>query len=191
MMIMEMPRRVRMTARLSGGGLVARFFEPWFFRHRKFSGRVQLSARAPEKKPESEIAPVWPADRITGSNAPLESLAGRTLSARFHAWHGASGQRYICSVFPADCADPDAGLPDFADAITLAVACDNAGQRRCVSLTLSEAMTDIAARQHFIAAGLAAGVVEWHVHLLAAEVQQRHAVAQDIESGCFAEAASI
>lgn len=191
MTIMEMPRRARSAARPSGGGLVARFFEPLLFSHRTFSGRVQLWSRAQERKPESKIAPARPAERITGSNAPLESLAGGSLASRFHAWRGASGRRYICSVFAADRADPEAGLPDFADAIAIAVARDGEGRRRCVSLFLSEAMTDAGARRHLIAAAMAAGAVEWHIHLLAADAQQRRAVARDIESDRFADASPI
>ncbi len=191
MTIMEMPRRARQAARPSGGGLVARFFEPLLFSHRKFSGRVQLWARAQERKPESKIAPLRPTERITGGNAPLESLAGGSLASRFHAWRGASGRRYICSVFAADRADPDAGLPDFTDAIAMAVACDGEGRRRCVSLFLSEATTDAAARRHFIAAAMAAGAIEWHIHLQAADAQQRRAIATDIESGCLADTSSV
>ncbi|MGC1556556.1 MAG: hypothetical protein WA745_03305, partial [Methylovirgula sp.] len=54
-------------------------------------------------------------------NAALKSLSGSPLAGRFHAWHGASGRRYVCSVFPLDPAAPDAGLPQFAGAVVLAV----------------------------------------------------------------------
>jgi hypothetical protein len=187
MMIMEMPRRVREAARSSGGGLVARLLEPLFFRQRKFSGRVQLSSRLPEKRPESRAVPISAIERAGESNAPLDSLAGGTLAARFHAWRGASGRRYICSVFVAEAAEFEAGLPDFADAIALAVACESDGRRRCLSVFVSEAGNGGASRQAFVTAALAAGAVEWHIHLLAVDAQQRRLVAKDIEIGCFAE----
>ncbi len=162
-----------------------------------FSGRGNTAAafsfhrRAPERWPESKTAAVQPLEGVTGSNAPLDSLAGGSLASRFHAWRGASGRRYIFSVFGADRSAPDAGLPDFAEAIALAVARDDRGSRRCVALCLNEATTDPATRQHFVAAALAAGAVEWHIHLLAEDPQQRRAIAKDIECGRFAEASTV
>jgi hypothetical protein len=189
MTIIELPRRARVAARLSGSGLVSRFLQPLLFSQRKIAGRVQSTpprgrdaVRAPGR--DARIATAWTADPNTSSNAPLESLAGGSLASRFHAWRGASGRRYICSVFPADPGAPDGGLPDFADAIAIAVTCDRDGNRGCISLLLCDAALDPAEREGFVAAGLAEGAVEWHIHLLTVDAQQRRAAAQDIEICC-------
>lgn len=186
MTIMEMPRRVREAARLSAGRLVARFLEPLLFRQRKRGTRLQLSSRSLDWRPEIKGA-IPAAEIIAGGNAPLSSLAEGTLAQRFHAWCGASGRRYICSVFPVDRAAADAGLPDYVDAIALAVTCNAEGSRRCLSLLVTdEELAEPVVRQQFIAAALAAGAIEWHVHLLAADAQQRRLVSKDITAGRLA-----
>jgi hypothetical protein len=185
MTITETPRRARATVRLSGSGLVARFFEPWFFRPRRFSGRMQLSSKPSEKWPEPNAAPVHIKAGHPGSNAPLGSLAGGNLASRFHAWWGASGRRYVCSVFHVESSEVDFGLPDFAEAIVLAVASDADGHRRLLSLGHFEAATEAAARQQFVAAAIAAGATEWHIHLMTVDDEERRAVARDLESCCL------
>jgi hypothetical protein len=116
------------------------------------------------------------------SNATLESVAGGALAARFHAWHGSSGQRYVCSVFPVDAADADAGLPDFTEAVVIAAACEGDGTRRLVALRQCETGANPYARESFIIEALAAGASEWHVHLLASDVTQRRAAMADIDA---------
>lgn len=115
-------------------------------------------------------------------NAPLGSLAGGSLASRFHAWWGVSGQRYICTVFAADPAEPDFGLPEFAEMIVLAVAYDSAGERRLLALRHMDADTDLAARRRFIESHWEAGATEWHVHLLSEGGRQRHAAAEDLQA---------
>lgn len=190
MTIMEIPQRARVTARLPGGRFVARFLGPFFGTHQA-GGGVRSLPRGSEMRPAENGAPIWPTKRITDSNAPLDSLAGLNLASRFHAWRGASGRRYICSVFSVDRSDQHAGLPDFDAAIALAVAFDEAGRRRRVSLLCHDATADAAARRQFIAAALAKGAIEWHIHLLAEDAQQRMAVAADLDWAQFAEVLSV
>lgn len=123
--------------------------------------------------------PMPPADRRR--NAALESLAGVALAARFHAWRGNSGQRYICSIFPVT-AEPDAGLPDFTEAVVIAAACEDDGTRRLVGLRQCEKGANPYARESFIIEALAAGASEWHIHLLASEEMQRRAAIADIDA---------
>lgn len=111
------------------------------------------------------------------------------MAARFHAWHGASGRRYICSVFPVDRDAPNAGLPDFAEAIALAVTAGNDKAQICVATFLYDGSTAATTREDFIVSALAAGALAWHIHL-AEDPHQRVAVAKDIELGCVAESAS-
>ncbi len=76
-------------------------------------------------------------------------------------------------------------MPDFAEAIAIAVGWDGDGHRRCISLWLCDGVPDLAARDGFVAAALAAGALEWHIHLLAADARERRAAAQDLED-CLA-----
>lgn len=115
-------------------------------------------------------------------NAALEGLAGGALAARFHAWRGSSGQRYVCSVFPVNAAEPDAGLPDFTEAVVIAAACAGDGRRHLVALCQCETGANPYARDSFIIEALAAGASEWHIHLLASEVTQRRAAIADIDA---------
>lgn len=197
MMITEVPGRVHTLARLPGSGFVSRFFQPLLSSHRKIAGRTRSALpRAQEREQDrtitqASITQAWTAKQVTGSNAPLRSLAGETLASRFHAWRGASGRRYICSVFSVEADALDVGLPDFVDAIAMAVAREPDGSRRRISLFLNEATSDPAARRAFVAEALAKGAIEWHIHLLAVDGWQRRAVATDIESCRFADTSAV
>jgi hypothetical protein len=132
---------------------------------------------------KAEVAPAAErAARGKNANGALESLAGGALAERFHAWHGGSGRRYICTVFPVNHADPEAGLPDFSGAVVIAVACEANGARRPVALCQCERGANPYAREPFIIDALAGGASEWHVHLLATEMTQRRAVIADIDA---------
>lgn len=133
------------------------------------------------------------AERLQGSrrrsvsikaNAPLGCLSGGALASRFHAWHGHSGRRYVCSVYPVDRKDASAGLPEFDDAVVIAVAFD--GRRERFRITIFEASRQDGRLAHggdAVDTALAAGGQEWHVHLLATNGDARHAVIHDLESG--------
>ena len=82
---------------------------------------------------------------LAGDAGPLAAPKNSALSSRFHFWHGASGRRYVCSVFPPE------RLPAYERAIALFV---RKGDRQVVG----------------VAAGLAdrsalAEADEVHVHL--------------------------
>jgi hypothetical protein len=189
MTIMEMPARVRSAARSSGECLVARVVEPLALSDRTSSSRAQSGFWA--ERPETRIAPARATQRRLERNTPLQSLAGGSLASRFHAWSGGSGRRYVCSVFAVDSGDPESGLPDYTEVIILAVARDETGTRQCVSVFLRGATADLVAQRQFVAAALAAGAVEWHVHLLVADAQQRRLVANDILSAHAPEASNV
>ncbi len=89
-----------------------------------------LLRRWREKNASLVSRPRAPAD--DASNNSLASLAGGDLAERFHSWRGRSGRRYICSVFRVEHHTEDAGLPDFAAAIVIAVKTDAAGNRKVV-----------------------------------------------------------
>jgi hypothetical protein len=169
MTIIELPRALA-AGRLLAKWLCARSAD----RGTEFrpSAKTPLGESATSAAPHSE----------TAGNAPLKSLAGGALATRFHAWRGASARRYICTVFPIDALAFDAGLLDFADSVVIAVAVGSGGIRRLVSLCQCEVGADPEARGPFIAEALAAGAVEWHVHLLAMDAIERRAVIGDIDA---------
>jgi hypothetical protein len=120
----------------------------------------------------------------TKANAPLGCLSGGALASRFHAWHGRSGHRYICSVYPVDLEDGPAGLPDLDGAIVIAVGLDRRRER--VRLAIFEALWRdgrLARGREAVEAALTAGAREWHVHLLAASAEARRAAIRDLEIG--------
>jgi hypothetical protein len=52
---------------------------------------------------------------LAGDAGPLAAPDNSALSSRFHFWRGASGRRYVCSVFPPE------RLPAYERAIALFV----------------------------------------------------------------------
>jgi hypothetical protein len=118
------------------------------------------------------------------ANAPLGCLTGGALASRFHGWHGYSGLRYVCSVYPVDRKDASAGLPELGDAVVIGVAFD--GRRERFRVAIFEACWRdgrLTRGGEAVRTALAAGAREWHVHLLAASGDARRAVIDDLESG--------
>lgn len=119
---------------------------------------------------------------VTAMGAPeghIASLRTHDLRDGFHAWHGASGRRYVASVFAVDARVRDAGLPAFEAFVLIAVARD--GARRRVRAVV--AVEWGSARHRAVAAAIADGVDEWHVHLLGASRDAREAIAADLRAG--------
>jgi hypothetical protein len=116
-------------------------------------------------------------------DAPLDCLAGAALGARFHSWRGASGRRYICSVFPVCAGAELGGLPEFDEAVALAVSRDGEGRRRRIAV-LDLCWRDGRFAGDLRAAGdaVSAGASEWHIHLLAGDACARRAAIADLSS---------
>jgi hypothetical protein len=117
------------------------------------------------------------------ANAPLGCLSGGALASRFHAWHGHSGQRYVCSVYPADRKDMAFGLPDLGDAaVVIGVGFDGRGERfRAAIFEACWRDGRLVRGVEALGAALAAGALEWHVHLLAEGGDARRAIIDDLE----------
>jgi hypothetical protein len=107
------------------------------------------------------------------ASAPLRALAGEALAARFRSWRGASGRRYIFSVFDRQ------SCPPYEHVVAMIVARDPDGERRIVfiddtgcfpDLALAKAVKGIAAERE----------VELHVHLLATSCTERAAMIADL-----------
>jgi hypothetical protein len=113
-----------------------------------------------------------PARRVSGRRPePYALKAARTcgLAMRYQAWTGSSGRRYVVSVHARR------GLPDFSDAVLLAVAVDEAG-----GLTLLGARASDDGVEGWPAL---AAADEVHVHLLARRPEDRARVVADLRGG--------
>lgn len=118
---------------------------------------------------------------VPAANAPLDCLAGGALASRFHAWRGLSGRRYVCSVFPARRNLSWGGMPEFDDAVVLAVAADAWGARRRIAVfEFHSRRGRFCGDPDRVGAALEAGASEWHVHLLAERPWTRRAVIADL-----------
>ena len=109
----------------------------------------------------------------------LPGLRGHALRDGFHAWHGASGRRYVASVFQFDACARDAGLPAF-EAFVLIPTMREGARRRARAV---EAVEWGSARHRAVAAAIGGGVDEWHVHLLGESRMEREAIAADLRAG--------
>jgi len=143
-----------------------------------------LDAVSPSSAPSSEAwtesAPPTAAFLAEGDAEPLAALVGDTLSPRFCAWRGASGRRYIVSVY-----EPDA-CPAYCDAVLIAVAVSPDGRRQALTLTdtgvFPEPVLARLARSFAQSRGGSCGRVEFHLHLLAASPAERREALDDLRA---------
>ena len=128
--------------------------------------------------PDSTHADGSPECVDSPASSPLAALAGSALARRFSAWNGASGMRYIWSVFALD------DCPAFADAVVLAVRSGWGDAREIVAAADTGPMPE-----HMIGGALldfvrGCGANEWHVHLLCESPAARSAIVADLTKGC-------
>jgi hypothetical protein len=105
-------------------------------------------------------------------NRPLASLARTGLEKMFHSWIGASGRRYVCSVYSLS--EPPAF--DYRRAIVAAIRRTRTGA--AIAFVFEPHESDdfnLWARR-----ARAAGAEEWHVHLLADTPDARAFVVRDL-----------
>lgn len=132
------------------------------------------AATAPEDEPWPEPAPPTAAFLAEADGEPLAALDGDTLSPHFCSWRGASGRRYIVSVY-----EPQA-CPAYCDAVLIAVAVGYDGRRRPLAFADTGVFPEpLLART---AKTLANGPdrLEFHLHLLAASAAERRAALDDL-----------
>ena len=106
-------------------------------------------------------------------NRPLASLSRTGLEKLFHSWLGASGRRYIFSVYAV-------GAPPVFDrsrAVVAAVRRDGAQSRIAFVFAPNPGDDDFA---FWTARARAGGACEWHVHLLAETPEARAAILSDL-----------
>ena len=134
-------------------------------------------AYQPPRVPGGSRMPLGPA-----IHAPLAGLAGTDLSRRFCYWRGASGHRYLFSVFRLGSRKVEDRCPGFERAIVLAVAHGQNGEREivCAGETGSEPQAYFESRG--LQDAIAAGANEIHVHLLTRDLEARTAILRDLET---------
>lgn len=116
------------------------------------------------------------------ASAPLAALSGSALARRFWTWNGASGRRYICSVFSRD------ECPAFAEAIVIAVRNEIGGARRIVFICASGPRLRGDGTGLWYGSGIAEfdgfAVDELHIHLLCDSATRRCAAMEDLALAC-------
>lgn len=117
---------------------------------------------------------------VTKASGPLAALSQTGLEGLFHSWRGASGQRYICSVYDVD--QPAAF--DCSRAVVIAVRRDAAGQASIAFVFQPDGLAEGAADSLglWTLRARQCGAREWHVHLLAASAEERKLAARDLSA---------
>lgn len=134
---------------------------------------VRVASHAPTDE-WTEPAPPTAPHFAEADAEPLAALIDEPLSPRFCAWRGASGRRYIASVYEA-CA-----CPAYCDAALIAVAVDPDGRRRILALADTGVFPEpVVARLAQTHAPIA-GRLEFHLHLLAETSAERRAALDDL-----------
>lgn len=136
--------------------------------------------------------PSFSVSRVIGETAPrgeaLQSLAATdSLRSRFFSWRGASGRRYVCSVFQSG---EESFIADVTNGVVIGVAREGAASRPVCVFLAQERIGDHAAfgrdrpnaddvidspslerprceRRALRKMAQELGVAEWHVHFCA------------------------
>lgn len=111
--------------------------------------------------------PSFSVSRVIGETAPrgeaLQSLAATdSLRSRFFSWRGASGRRYVCSVFQSG---EESFIADVTNGVVIGVAREGAASRPVCVFLAQERMPGDRRALRKMAQEL--GVAEWHVHFCA------------------------
>ncbi len=110
----------------------------------------------------------------------LAALAGSDLAGRFRHWQGASGRRYLFSVFSIRSADALEHCPRYEEAVVLAVARAEDGSPRAVWIGQTGSLPDLTFGSGPLQDAVAMGANEVHMHLLAKDQPARDAIVRDI-----------
>ncbi len=113
-------------------------------------------------------------------DAPLTGLAESELADRFRYWRGASGRRYLFSVFPVDGRRSLGDCPAYAQSVVMAVLRQADGRRRILHAGDTGHLPEAVLGGARLAAAMAAGANEIHLHLLAPETAARAAIVVDL-----------
>jgi hypothetical protein len=133
-------------------------------------------APAHQAEPWPEAAPPTAAFLCETDGEPLAALIGEGLSPRFCSWRGASGRRYIVSVYDAN------ACPAYCDAVLIAAAVGADGRRRALAFADTGAFPEPLLARALKALSNVAERMEFHLHLLAASPAERSAALDDLQA---------
>jgi hypothetical protein len=111
-----------------------------------------------------------------GDGEPLAALSDDVLSPRFCSWRGASGRRYIVSVYDAR------ACPAYCDAVLIAAAVGADGRRRALTLLDTGIFPESVVARATKSLSNFPERVEFHLHLLASSSAERQAVLEDLSA---------
>ena len=106
--------------------------------------------------------------------AALSALDGEPLGARFRSWRGASGRRYVFSIYGPHC------CPAYSHAVRISAAATAAGDRTALFIADTGCFPEIAFAKAAANWTGAAAAIEFHVHLLAKSPAERRALIADL-----------
>jgi hypothetical protein len=107
-----------------------------------------------------------------GCGQALDSLVSSDLGERFYSWRGASGARYICSLFAAG---EESVVAGFSQGVVIGVHRDGLSPPTPVCLILAQDFRG-ALEDGFLVEAREGGVTEWHVHFAGGEAELRDLV---------------
>jgi hypothetical protein len=141
---------------------------------------LALQDRAAHRRDRKEVegwaAPPGPPlhFREGEDSAPLLALADEALAARFRSWRGASGRRYVFSVYePFAC-------PAYSHAVVIVAAVDAAGDRTALFVADTGCFPEIVLANAATKWTRGDLRIEFHVHLLANSATAREALIADL-----------
>ena len=108
------------------------------------------------------------------ASAPPSAPSCGALARTFCAWNGASGERYMCSVFAID------DFPLFSDAVVLAVRQGAGGEREIVAAMDSGALPEQLLAGPLLGFIRSRHATQWHIHLLCNSADERRAAITDL-----------
>jgi hypothetical protein len=128
------------------------------------SGRANADFWSADETPRTSVC--------EGETRPLAALVGSPLAGRYSQWLGASGRRYLFSVYdPSSC-------PAYSDAVLVLAKVDEVGRRTILAIEDTGDFADPAVSRALRAASRCDGAVEVHLHLLAStRLARRDAIA--------------
>jgi hypothetical protein len=134
------------------------------------------AAPAAEAEPWPEPAPPTAPPLAETEGEALAALAEEDLSPRFRSWRGASGRRYIVSVYEAR------ACPAYCDAVLIAAAVEADGRRRALAIADTGVFPEPVLARARTSFAHVAERLEFHLHLLAASPAERRAALDDLSA---------
>jgi hypothetical protein len=132
----------------------------------------------------AQIVSLAPQRRRIAAPAPVALGMAQDLPGRLHFWRGASGRRYVHTVYALiEC-------PPLPQAVYLLVNRDKSGRRRVLSIDAGESDAPTLNLARVRQRGAQLGANEVHVHFPSEQEADRRLVLCDLRAGQFGELAS-